>query len=49
MRPELYIPNRVAGLWCRVVGHRWQPIAHTSVSVAQVCLRCRENGWRLFA
>jgi hypothetical protein len=28
-------------------GHRWQSVFEDdrAISVAQVCLRCRENGW----
>lgn len=36
-------------LLCRLLGHRWQAIDATAMrkSVCLVCLRCRENGWRL--
>lgn len=34
-------------LLCRLAGHRWQAVFTGSKSVCLVCLRCRENGWRL--
>lgn len=47
-QPALFSANRIAGLWCRLVGHNWQPVLPgTHASVMQICLRCRENGWRL--
>ena len=36
---------------CRLFGHRWQPVwvaqARDRGATIEVCLRCRENGWRL--
>jgi hypothetical protein len=46
--PALFSANRLAALWCRVVGHDWKALMGSGhVSVCMVCLRCRENGWRL--
>lgn len=46
----LFTENKIAALWCRIIGHRWQAVdayASSKRSVCQVCLRCRENGWLL--
>lgn len=46
--PSLCSPNRLQALACRILGHRWQAVLPgTRASVLHVCLRCRENGWRL--
>jgi len=41
-------PAAFARLRCAILGHRWRAIyPGTHASVLVVCLRCRENGWRL--
>lgn len=45
---DLYVPNAVAALWCKIRGHEWRALMGTDyASVCMVCMRCRENGWRL--
>lgn len=34
-------------LLCRLLGHRWQSVYVGRSSTCLVCLRCRENGWRV--
>lgn len=38
-------------LWCGWFGHRWQPVwvnkGRERGATIEVCLRCRENGWRI--
>lgn len=43
----LFKPSITAWV-CKLIGHKWQAVLPpTHASVCMVCLRCRENGWRL--